>query len=156
MLLPLLKLGSQEQFQEYQKEFNRLYFPERVIDILGNRVVFERPSCWHVCFKPSEDNQYGHSGRNIWSQERAERIGWIFHALSNPSTEIRPNATNLKRQNHLLIVDKEIQDGGGQEYFIVVTEKLAVGFVLFVTAFPANHRYWSDCRKAGKRLYPKS
>lgn len=156
MFLPLLKLGGQESFRTYEREFNHLYFPERVVDVLESRVVFERTSCWHVCFKPADDNHYGRSRRDVWSQERAERIGWILYALSDPSTEVRPNATNSSRQNYLLIVDKETEDGGGQEYFVVVTERLAPGFVLFVTAFPANHKYWSNCRKAGKRLYPKA
>lgn len=156
MLLPLLTLGGQERFQDYQQAFNRLYFPERVTDVLGNRVVFERTSCRHVCFKPAEDNQYGRAKRDTWSQERAERIGWIFHALSNAATEVRPNANDVRRQTYLLVVDKEAQAGGGQEYFVVVTEKLSPERVLFVTAFPANHQYWANCRKAGKRLYPKA
>lgn len=156
MLLPLLKLGGQEHFQDYQRKFNSLYFPERVTDVLGNRVVFERSSCWHVCFKPDEDNQNKRFKRELWSQERAERIGWILHALSDPSTEVRPNSTNPNRQNCLLIVEKDEDIGDKQEYFVVVTERLDPGFVLFVTAFPANHKYWSDCRKAGKRLFPKA
>lgn len=153
MILPLLKLGGQEQFWKYKAAFNQRYFPQKVTDVLGNHVVFERSSCWHVCFKPGEDENHSRAKRDAWSQLRAERIGWIGSALSDLSTEVRPNANDVNRLNYLLIVEPE--GNGTQEYFVVVTEQMEAGFVRFITAFPADHKYWVTCRRAGKRLYPK-
>ncbi len=141
MILPLLKLGGQDRFQHYRKVFNDLYFPEKITDILGNRVVFEMSSCWHVCFKPGEEEGYNRAKRDAWSQIRAERIGWIGSALCDPSTEVRPNSNATGRFTYLLIVEPEAD--ATQEYFVVITEQLEPGFVLFVTAFPANHKYTS-------------
>ena len=87
----LLELGGETNFFLYEREFLHLYRYGFVTNVLGNQVVFERSACWHVCFEPKEKDQYSRRRRNIWSQERAERIPWIITALGSLDTEVRPN-----------------------------------------------------------------
>src|SRR5438105_879132 len=42
---PLLRLGGEEAFAAYQREFDRLYRSGPVVDVLGNRVSFPSDAC---------------------------------------------------------------------------------------------------------------
>lgn len=151
----LLKLGAEPNFSLYEREFFRLYRFGFVTDVLGNQVVFERSACWHVCFEPKEKDQYSRRRRNVWSQERAERIPWIMAALSDRGTEVRPNDQDPdNRLNYLLDVDADPENGWEREYFCVVAEKTGPNTVAFITAFPVDQKYWAKCRRAGRKLYP--
>ena len=151
---PLLELGGEEAFKAYEKEFGRLYQNRRVYDILGNMVIFPPSSCWHVCFKRDENDRSAKRPRNIWGQERADRIPWIMSALNDPATEIRPDKTITNRLNYLLIVEADPERNLPQEYYCVVVEKERIGVVAFVTAFPVDQRNWVKRRQSGKALYP--
>ncbi len=152
---PLLELGGEEAFKAYEKEFGRLYQNRRVYDVLGNMVVFPPSSCWHVCYKRDENDRSARRRRNIWGQERAERIPWIMSALNDITTEIRPDKELGNRLNYLLIVEADPSNDLPQEYCCVVVEKEERGVVVFVTAFPMDQRDWAKRRQAGKALYPK-
>ena len=54
---PLLLLGGQEAYAEYEKEFRIRYQNHFVNDVLGKRILFRAHMCRHVCFK-STDNNY--------------------------------------------------------------------------------------------------
>lgn len=153
---PLLKLGGEEAFKAYEYEFNRMYRYGFVTDVLGNEVVFERSACWHVCFEPKEKDQYSRRRRNVWSQERAERVPWIMAALADSGTEVRPNDQDPdNRLNYLLDVDADPENGWEREFFCVVAEKTEANTVAFITGFPINQKYWAKCRQAGRALHPK-
>lgn len=151
----LLKLGGEQNFSRYEREFNRMYRFGFVTDVLGNQVMFERSACWHVCFEPKEKDQYSRRRRNVWAQERAERISWIMAALTNPGTEVRPNDQDPdNRLNYLLAVDADPANGWEREFFCVVAEKTETNIMAFITAFPIDQKYWAKCRRAGRALYP--
>lgn len=151
---PLLELGGEESFSSYKAAFDRLYSSGRVADVLGNRIEFPPSACRHVCFKPVAEDPYGRLPRQVWAQERAERIPWILLALSDIGTEVRPNVQRPDRLSYALIVEADPIAGLSQEYFGVVTEPTDPGEVLFVTAFPMEHSYWARWRRGGRRLYP--
>ncbi len=151
---PLLQLGGEEALKAYEKEFGQLYQNRRVYDILGNIVVFPPGSCWHICFKRDEDDRSARRPRNIWSQERAERIPWIMSALNDPRTEIRPDREIENRLNYLFIVEADPEHNLTQEFYCVVAERDIRGIVVLVTAFPIDQKGWANRRRAGKALYP--
>jgi hypothetical protein len=150
----LLQLGGQEAFVAYRAEFDRLYRSGAVRDVLGNHVEFPTDACRHVCFKPTEEDPYGRLARDVWSQERAERIPWILVALTDPGIEVRPNPQRPDRLSYILVVDAEPLVGLPQEYFGAVCEPTRSGVVQFVTAFPMDQAYWARWRRAGRRFYP--
>ena len=144
---PLLRLGGEEHFQSYQREFNRLYLYGDVVDVLGNQVRFTRSSCWHVCRKRDEEDRSARRKREQWSQERAEHIPWIMAALTNSQTEVRPNNHDPEnRLNYLLAIEGE--------YYVVVAEREMPNAVRFITAYPIQQKDWVEYRKAGLALYP--
>lgn len=152
---PLLELGGEEAFREYEKEFGRLYQHQRVYDILGKAVEFPGSSCWHVCFKRDESDRSARRNRDIWSQERANRIPWILAALNDPKTEVRPNDKDpINRLNYLFVVDAEPLNNLPTEYFIVVTERISRTTVRFTTAYPITLQEWRGYKKSGAALYP--
>src|SRR5438128_2282104 len=133
---PMLRLGGEEAFGAYQREFDRLYCSSPLTDVLGHRVQFPPQACRHVCFKPVEEDPYSRLPRQDWAQERAERIPWIGAALAAPGTEVRPNIQRPDRYSYILVVEADLTAGWPQEYFGVVTEPVGPGTVEFVTAFP--------------------
>jgi hypothetical protein len=152
---PLLQLGGQEAFAAYEKEFSRLYQNRRLYDVLGNQVVFEASSCWHVCFEPQEKDQYSRRKRTLWSQERAEHIPWIMDALNDLGTEVRPNDKDpINRLNYLIVIEADPANNLPQEYYIVVTERINRTTVRFTTAYPIDVYAWRAYRKTGLALYP--
>ena len=152
---PLLQLGGEERFANYERHFNQSYRFDLITDVLGNQVVFERNACWHVCFEPKEKDHYNRRKRNAWSQMRAEHIPWIMAALTDENTEVRPNDQDPDhRLNYLLDVEADPASGLGREYFCVVVEKTEASKVAFITAFPIDQKYWAKCRRAGRALYP--
>lgn len=153
---PLLQFGGQESFWRYRREFQRLYQSKDVtiVDVLGRRVLFPENSCRHVCFKGDAEDRYSRSSRANWSQERADRIGWILPALTDARIEVRPEKDLYNRINYLLVVEADPIKGLEQEYYCVVAEKLEANAVVFVTAFPINHRNWAN-RRLKKALYPQ-
>jgi len=147
--LPLLQLGGEENYHAYEREFNRLYRHNTIVDVLGNQVWFDHSSCWHVCHKRDEEDRSARRKRDRWSQERAEHIPWIEVALASPQTEVRPNNhASQNRLNYLLAIEGE--------YYVVVAERNAAkpNVVWFITAYPMEHRDWVEYRKAGLALYP--
>lgn len=152
---PLLQLGGREAFPEYEKEFGRLYQNQRVYDVLGSKVEFLPSSCWHVCFKRDEEDRSERRKRDLWSQERAERIPWIMSALNNPGTEVRPNDKDpINKLNYLLVVEADPANNLPQEYYLVVARWLNRNTVSFLTAYPITWRQWKGFRDAGPALYP--
>lgn len=152
---PLLELGGEEAFRDYEKEFGRPYQNQRIVNILGKIVEFPGSSCWHVCFKRDETDRSARRRRDIWSQERANRIPWILAALTDPKTEVRPNDKDLiNRLNYLLVVDAEPLNGLPTEYYIVVTERINKTTVRFITAYQITLQEWRGYKKAGAALYP--
>ena len=146
---PLLKLGGQEAFKAYEKEFGGMYQNRRLYDVLGNQVIFDITVCRHICTKTEENTR-----SRVWVQERAEYIPWILTALTDPGTEIRPDKDLANRWNYLLVVEADPTQGLVQEYYCVVAEKLSQGLLTLVTAFPIDYRSWAMRRKSGKAFYP--
>lgn len=61
----LLRLGGEDSFAAYEREFNRTYFFPEIRDVLGNRVNFQRSSCWHVCYKRDEEDRSSRRKRDL-------------------------------------------------------------------------------------------
>lgn len=150
----LLQLGGEESFRQYKQQFHQMYQASEVIDVLNNRVEFAESACHHVCFKGDEEDRYSRSRRENWSQERAERIGWIKVALTGVTTEVRPDRAIYNRLNYLLIVDADPERQLPQEFYCVVAERIDARTVTFITAFPLDHQGWAGRRRAGKALSP--
>ena len=152
---PLLEIGGNEAFKDYEKEVGRIYQNRRLHDILGNLVEFPASSCWHVCFKRDEEDRSARRKRDIWSQDRANRIPWILSALTNPKTEVRPNDKDpINKINYLFVVEADPLNGLPAEYFIVVTERINKTTVRFTTAYPITLQEWRGYKKAGAPFYP--
>lgn len=155
---PLLQLGGEESFRRYRREFQRLYQSEvsPITDVLGNLVLFPEHSCRHVCFKGDVGDRYSRSRRENWSQERAERIGWIQFALCDLRTEVRPNDHDPdNRLNYIFIAEADPPNGLEQEYFVVVAERSDRVTMTFITAYAIDHAAWRKYRQAGAALYPQ-
>jgi hypothetical protein len=151
----ILALGGEDAFAAHQAEFDRLFRSGPVVDVLRNTVRFPPNACRHVCFKPPEEDPYSQLPREVWSQERAERIPWILTALTAPGVEVRPNVQRPDRLSYILVVEAVPEQGLPQEYYGVVTEPVGPGEVEFVTAFPFDHAYWARWRTGGAPLYPR-
>lgn len=153
--LPLLELGGEDAFPDYEAAFDRIYRAGPVVDVLGNLVEFPPGACRHVCFKPPEADPYGRLPREVWSQERAERIPWIDVALSDPGTEVRPNIARPDRLSYFLTVEADPARGLPVEYYGIVAEPQGPGLMTFITGFPlGDHATFARWRRAGARLYP--
>ena len=153
---PLLQLGGEEAFAEYEKEFASRYHRQFVRDVLGNRILFRPHMCRHVCFKSTEANRYKQGQREIWVQERAEHIPWILAALADPGTETFPNDQDpYNRVNYLLEVEADAAKGLNREFFCVVTEWVDDTAASFITGFPVDRNYWLKCRRVSGQLYPR-
>ena len=121
--------------------------------MLGNVVIFPRSACWHVCYTPGQGNRRK-GNREIWAQERAERIEWIEAALCNSKTEVRPNDHDPdNRLNYLLIVEAAPDNHKPLEYYCVVAEIVDDRTVEFVTGFPISRETFMKYRRAGRALY---
>ena len=149
----MLCLGGEEAFEAYRKEFARLYRSGTVFDVLGRRVFFPVNAAQHVCFKTREEDPYRRLKREVWAQERAERIPWILTALQHPD-EIRPDHKEPGRHACLLTIVSAPTEGLPQEYYGVFVSVEGLGLVTFLTAFPMDGPYWRDARRSGPRLYP--
>ena len=151
---PLLRLGAEEAFDAYRKEFARLYQSDSVFDVLGRLVEFPQSAARHVCFKSADEDSYRHWPREVWSQERAERIPWILCALQAP-TEIRPDQNHPDtRQVFLLTIPADPQSAQPQERYAVYVETIEGNTVVFVTGFDMRETYWVDARNCGPRVLP--
>jgi hypothetical protein len=150
---PLLRLGGEADYAEYEAEFDRLFRVSPVSDILGRRVEFPPHACRHVCFKGEEADPYGRQPRRLWVEERAERIPWILTALQEP-TEVRPSHQVAGREAYLLLVPCLPESGRQWERFGVFAEVAASGPVTFLTAYPLDENTWRKARGGGRRLYP--
>jgi hypothetical protein len=151
----LLELGGEEAFKAYEKEFGRLYQNRRVYDVLGNRVVFPPNSCWHICYKRDENDRSERRPRDIWSQERAERIPCIMSALNDPRTELRPNDKDpTNKLNYLFVVEADPLAHLPQEYYLAVARRINPTTLSFLTAYPITWREWKEFRDAGPAFYP--
>jgi hypothetical protein len=149
---PMLRLGGEEAFANYQREFDRLYRSGPVKDVFGRLVVFPPDACEHVCFKDQREDRYRRAPR-VWTPERAERIPWILAALTAPE-EVRPSHQTDGHQAFLLLVEGDPAAGTAWERFGVYAEPIAAGRAAFVTAFPMDRWYWDAARLKGPRLYP--
>ncbi len=149
---PLLRLGGEEAFAAYRREFDRLYGLGPVTDVLGRRVLFPPDACAHVCFKDQRQDRYRKLPR-VWTPERAERIPWILPALTTPD-EVRPSHQTAVHQAFLLLVEADPAVGTTWERFGVYVEPAGAQRVRFVTAFPMDRSYWDAARLKGPRLYP--
>ncbi len=140
---PLLALGGEENFTDYQNEFDKL-LPSGLSDILGNQVIFDRDRCHHICFKP-EDKQWNKGPRDQWRQDRAERIPWIKAALEKPNF-IRISTGKIWA--YLLEVKEDKQNNLSPELFVAIVNSNEVkpgnpGQVHFITAYTINFKQWN-------------
>lgn len=118
-------------------------------------MIFPPTSCWHVCYKRDEDDRSERRRRDIWSQERAERIAWIMPALNDPRTELRPNDKDpINKVNYLLVVEPDPSAHLPQEYYLVVARRISRSTLSFLTAYPITWRQWKGYRDAGPAFYP--
>jgi hypothetical protein len=148
-----LRLGGEANFADYQAQFDRLYRAAPVVDVRGRPVEFTPDACRHVCYEGPEDDPYGRKPR-IWSQKRAERIGWIGLALSDPATEVRPDFQDPNRFSYVLIIEADPARGLEREFYGVITRSLPGNRVEFLTGFPFDFNYWRKLRAGGAPLYP--
>jgi hypothetical protein len=157
---PLLTLGGEDQFAAYQAEFDRLYHdPANPVAAIRDPSVefvpveFAPDACRHVCYEGPEGDPYGKRPR-IWSQKRAERIGWILLALTDPATEVRPDFQDPRRISYTLIIEADPAQGLPREFYGVITRLLPGNREEFVTGFAFDFAYWRKLRNGGAPLYP--
>jgi hypothetical protein len=147
------RLGGEKEFAAYQEIFSRLYHSGPIIDVLGRTVIFPNSACRHVCFVRDHKDRTN-KNRVLWDQERAEHIGWIYVALTDP-TEVRWNHQNPKNQAYLLGFPSN-NPRPMRRYYVSVEPKESQK-VLFLTAYPILQKYWDDARntQGGKcgRIY---
>ena len=147
---PFTRLGDLACFAAYQMEFDKLY-GQGVTDALGNLVVFDADRCHHVCFK-SADAVHNKGEREVWSQERAERIAWIETALKSPNY-IRHTPTDA--WVYLLEVEADRDNNFSQELYVVFVnaeKRNAPTTVFFLTAFRIDYNKWNEYKKQ-KSIY---
>ncbi len=145
--------GGEEAFSFYQAEFDRLYHSAVIRDVLNRIVRFPKDSCRHVCFRRDHDKR-GDRSRVLWSQERAECIGWILIALTDP-TEIRSNHQNWNNDAYLLAYPSGERRRPAKRYYVTVAPDSDGRDVTFVTGYPVQQSYWDDARlprKEGRGL----
>ena len=155
---PLLCLGGEEAFAAYKAEFDRLYRAGPVLDVLGQLVLFRSEDCRHVCYKEHRDDVYKTGPRGVWKQARAERIPWIYSALTDPRTEVR---TDRERAGDLLYLC--IFDGEPQEPYCVAVHKSGKSEGFFMSAYPVSNQKghpdwskdgWQKKRRKGPVIWP--
>ncbi|WP_165232723.1 hypothetical protein [Aquisphaera insulae] len=151
--LPLHKLGDHSAYGEYIELFRRTCLGKPIVDPLGREVEFPPYAYAHICLKPRPHEAGYVSVEASWQADRAERIGWIEVALRDPD-EIRPNHQfrSSRNQAYLLTVEPDVPEARTTEFFYVTVQPEGAK-VVFLSAFPVDHRYWRDARKGGKALY---
>ena len=153
---PLLALGDETHFADYQKQFDDL-LPSGFIDVLGNRVVFNRDRCAHICYKP-ENKRWNTGPRDQWEQDRAERIPWIPAALQAPKY-IRATTENGKMWAYMLEVPADTQSDLKPELYAAIVDAGQVdpdrtGAVWFVTAYTITNAEWQEWKRNRPWIYP--
>lgn len=150
-----LKLGDESNFHEYQSAFDAL-FSSGLTDVLGNKVIFNKDRCHHICYKP-EDKRWNKGPRQVWRQERAERIPWIKEALLSPKY-IR--ISTGQSWAYMLEVKEDQQNNLLPELFVAIVDAAKVtaekpGEVYFLTAYTVSIQEWEEWKKNRPWIYPK-
>ena len=152
---PLLQFGGEDKFADYQAEFDRLFPEGRMIDVLGNEVIFTRDRCEHVCFK-SDDAVWNRGQRNVWSPERAERILWIAEVIANPDF-IRIDRLGIWAYMSQMERDK-VNNLPGELYAVTMqvdsVKPGKPGKVYFLTAHPITVARWDRWKVNKPWVYP--
>jgi hypothetical protein len=151
---PLLKLGGEEAFGDYQRQFDRLYRRKTLQDVLGRTVLLRRKldDCEHLCYVEHRDDVYKQGRRHVWSQTRAERIGWLELALMHPD-EVRPDP-DPNCQIYLLTIPADPSTGAAQERYGAVVEVETKTCVRLCSAYPMDESKWNKVRRSGVAVYP--
>lgn len=140
--LPPLELGGESHFWDYES-----WLLENVacglVDPLKRRIYVPPTTCMHICYKevvPGEGD--------VWSQERAECLGWLPSVLTRPD-EIRPSHRLPGREVYFLTISNETV----YRYLAIVQPEPKNNTAVLITAYPSDKRYWDEARRGGTPLH---
>lgn len=105
--------------------------------------------CAHVCYGSKEGQAYN---PDHWDPIRAERIGWIYHALTKPNA-ICPDSKVGRHEKYLLFVPKDDVITFDQHY-VVITRLMEKRKVAFITAYHITSTQYDTAKNVRPHIYP--
>ncbi len=122
----LLKLASLAIYQGY---FNATYCLKPLVTHDGFSVRFRKSDFNHCAYESSRRDGY----KDVFSPQRAERLGWLREALQDPNLKLRAGWDKDKRRyDHKRRVTIMIED------FVVVIRMKSAKEADFVTCYVAD------------------
>jgi len=126
---PLLKLNSPD---EYRKYFEDNYCSQKIYTFDKIRVLFPRGSFDHA-FYESSNRRVGN--KDVFSDNRAQRMLWVKAALADSSAELYRGWDNKRKcvdsSRRVTIVARD---------YVVIIQTKNENKAFFITAFTANQQ----------------
>ena len=154
----LIKFGGHQDFHKYQDCFRSLYCDTEkpIRDVMNRLVIFDDnpdlDDCAHVCYGGTKGYAYDPAR---WDELRAERIGWIYTALTAP-TKVHPDKDGCGRHKYLLVMPPD--EGTEQliEFYCVIVRVISKKAVAFITGYYIDRTTMDVYSNEMPRIYPKS
>jgi hypothetical protein len=136
-----------DDFPKYERYFNDTYRTGPILDRFGRRVIFREGSARHICFAKDQYEKSKTADRDTWRPDRAQRMPWIYVALTHTSSVLKENK-EAGRQNYLVRMQLTGQSGFQVDYYQVIVSPDRRGpEVYFVSAYRLDLHDWTEAIK---------